>query len=301
MTQKRILVTGAAGMVGSYVSAIFKDVKLYLTDTAEDFVHLNVCFPDAVMNTVREVRPDIVLHLAAATDVDRCEQDPDWAFSSNAIGTQNVALACQAIGALMVYISTGSVFSGDKHEPYTEFDLPAPLNVYGHSKLAGEKIIVNLLKRFYIVRAGWMIGGGPKDKKFVGKIAELLLQGDTELKVVDDKFGSLTFARDLLVGIKKLIESDWYGTYHLANPGVVSRYEIAVTLRELLGRSEVPIKPVSSAFFPTPAPRIRMEALRNYQLELLGCEWMRPWQAALEDYLSGELVPYLSTKRLSEN
>ena len=296
-----MLVTGAAGMVGSYAPRVFNNVDIALTDVVGNFSQLDVGDPGAVLETVRDVRPDVILHLAAATDVDRCQQEPDWAYAANAIGTQNVALACQATGALLVYISTGNVFSGDKHEPYTEFDSPAPLNVYGQSKLAGEKIVSDLLQRHYIVRAGWMIGGGPKDKKFVGKIAELLLRGDSELKIVDDKFGSPTFAQDLLAGIKKLIESDWYGTYHLVNPGVASRYEIAVTLRGFLGRSEVSIESVSSAFFPTLAPRIRMEALRNYKLELLGCEWMRPWQAALEDYLSEELVPYLSTKRLSEH
>ena len=291
-------------MVGSYVPAVFSNADLYLTDlvgSPSDGSELDISNASSVLQIALKVEPDIVLHLAAATDVDRCEQDPDWAYRSNAIGTQNIALACRSIGASLVYVSTGNVFSGNKHEPYTEFDSPAPLNVYGQSKLAGEQIVSSLLRRHFIVRAGWMIGGGPKDKKFVGKIAELLLREDSDLKVVDDKFGSPTFARDLLVGIKKLIDSDWYGTYHLANLGVVSRYEIAVTLRRLLGRSEVPIEPVSSAFFPTPAPRIRMEALRNYKLALLGCEWMRPWQTALEDYLSEELVPYLSTKRLSEN
>jgi dTDP-4-dehydrorhamnose reductase len=225
--------------------------------------------------------------------VDRCEQEPDWAYRENAIGTQNVALACQALGIPLVYVSTAGVFGGDKPEPYIEFDAPRPANVYGLSKLAGEQIVASLLRRYFIVRAGWMIGGGPRDKKFVGKIARLIVDNRGPLRVVDDKLGSPTYAKDLLAGIQRLMQAGHWGLYHMVNKGCCTRYEVALKVREFLGRPEVEILPVSSAHFPLPAPRARSEAMRNLKLELLGVH-ARTWEEALQEYVSTELVPLLT-------
>jgi len=298
MEVERMLVTGAAGMVGSYVREVFDGIDLTLTDIEikGDLLHLDVRDPDAVMQTVQETSPDVVLHLAAATDVDRCEQEPDWAYHTNTLGTQNVALACQASGSVMVYISTAGVFWGDKPEPYTEFDDPRPMNVYGNSKLRGAQILASLLNRFYIVRAGWMIGGSRKDKKFVGKIMRKIVGGEKHLRVVDDKFGNPTYAKDLLQGIRRLLNTDYYGLYHMVNTGMVSRYQIALAIRDILARPDIEIEPVSSAFFPLPAPRARSEAMRNYKLDLLGLNYMRPWQAALREYLETEFLPAYDRK-----
>lgn len=287
----RLLVTGAAGAVGSYVSTVFADADLVLTSLGGDLQRLDVSDAEAVLAAVKSSRPDVVLHLAAATDVDRCEQDPDLAFRVNAIGTQNVALACQETGALLVYISTAGVFDGEKSKPYVEFDEPGPANVYGQSKLAGERIVANLLSRYFIVRAGWMVGGGSRDNKFVGKIVELIAGGTTHLRAVDDKLGSPTYAPDMLEGIRRLISTGYYGLYHLANDGCCTRYEIARAICELLGRDDIELEPVSSDHFPLPAPRARSEAMRNYKLELLGLEPMRPWRDALAHYLAHELAP----------
>lgn len=284
-------------MVGSYVPEIFKDYELALTDRIEGFAHLDVCDPTAVMELVAEMKPDVVLHLAAATDVDRCEQEPDWAYRTNAIGTQNVALACQTTDTVMVYISTAGVFWGNKAEPYTEFDVPNPANVYGQSKLGGEHIVTSLLNRFYVVRAGWMIGGGSRDKKFVGIIARMILEGKNPLRIVSDKIGTPTYAKDLLKGICRLLETGYYGLYHMANKGTCSRYDVALELRRILGRPKVEMLPVSSAYFPLPAPRAHSEAMRNLKLELLGLDGMRPWQDALGEYVTTELFPALTSSR----
>jgi len=288
-----MLVTGAAGAVGSYVPEVFSDWDLVLTDVVGEFDRLDVADPESVLQAVTEAKADVVLHLAAATDVDRCEQEPDLAFSVNAIGTQNVVRACRAVDALLVYISTAGVFWGDKPDPYTEFDAPAPANVYGHSKLAGERAVEAQLSRYYIVRAGWMIGGGPtRDKKFVGKIVELVGRGDRSLRAVDDKFGSPTYGKDMVAGIQRLLETNHHGLFHMANAGgPCSRYDVALAIRDALGRSDLDVEPVSSAYFPLPAPRARSEAMTNYKLQLLGHDWMRPWQEALVEYVTTELVP----------
>jgi dTDP-4-dehydrorhamnose reductase len=286
----RVLVTGAAGVVGGYVAETFVDHELIPTDIVGDVERLDVRDADAVRRFVRDRRPDVVVHLAAATDVDVCEQDPDFAFSTNAIGTQNVALACQEADATMVYTSTAGVFGGEKVEPYTEFDAPAPANVYGHSKLAGERIVESLLGRYYIVRAGWMVGGGAKEKKFVGMLLRQLRDGSTTLRAVDDKLGTPTYAKDLAGGIHRLLETGYFGLYHLVNAGgSVSRYDVAVAMLELLGREDVAVEPVGSAHFPLPAPRARSEAMVNYKLRLLGIDPMRPWRDALAAYLVDEL------------
>ena len=292
----RVLVTGAAGALGSYVPDVFTDADLVLTSHAGEHRRLDVRDPDAVAATIADVKPDVVLHLAAATDVDGCERDPDLAFSSNAAATENVALACRDNDCELVYVSTGAVFPGDKPDPYTEVDEPGPANVYGRSKLAGERSVVDLLDRYFIVRAGWMIGGAARDQKFVGKIAQLLRSGETHLKAVNDKWGSPTYAPDFLAGVERLLASGRHGMYHHVNPGMVTRYDIALELRTILERPDVEIEPVSSDAFPLPAPRGRSEALRNLKLEQLGLDEARPWQDALRAYVLDELVPALELR-----
>lgn len=279
-------------MVGSYVAKVFNNYEIISTDIEI----LDVRDPKAVLEAVDGLAPDVVLHLAAATDVDRCEQEPDWAFHTNAIGTQNIALACRKHNVILVYISTAGVFWGDKLTPYTEFDAPNPANVYGHSKLAGEQIISMLLDRFYIVRAGWMIGGSERDKKFVGKIARLLAPNPKEIRAVNDKFGSPTYARDLLLGIVELLETNYYGLWHMVNNGTCSRYDVALQMKRIM-RKDTNVIPVSSAHFPLPAPRARSEAMRNYKLELIGLPPQRSWEEALEEYLYTELMPTLEKCR----
>lgn len=287
----KILVTGAAGMLGSALCPTLtqKGHNVFATDLASietGIGLLDVRTYDQVEKTVSKLKPDMVMHLAAETDVDKCEVAPDNAFLTNTIGTQNVALVCQKKGIVMVYISTIGVFYGDKPTPYTEFDDPKPINVYGESKLEGEKIVQNLLQEYYIIRAGWMIGGGPKrDKKFVGKIIKQIGETDV-LKAVDDKIGSPTYTFDFSKCLADIIDTGFYGLYHCTNKGYGSRYDVAKKIIEFSGRSDVKVVPVSSAYFPLPAARARSEMSRNYKLELFGKDQMRPWEEALKEYIN---------------
>ena len=288
--RRRVLVTGAAGMTASYVPDVFRDSDLVLTDIVDAPVVLDICDAAAVQRAVSEFRPDVVLHLAAATDVDRCEQEPDWAHRSNAVGTENIANACKESDLTLVYTSTAAVFPGDKTDPYVESDATSPSNVYGRSKLDGEAAVVRIVPRHFIVRAGWMIGGGKRDKKFVGKIVSFIAEGRTELKAVNDKFGSPIYAADLIAGVRRLVETEAYGLYHMVNEGFVSRYDVALAIRDILGRPDIQVEPVSSDEFPLPAPRGRSEAMRNEKLEKMGLPPMRPWREALEEYVVSELM-----------
>ncbi|RKY39404.1 MAG: dTDP-4-dehydrorhamnose reductase [Candidatus Omnitrophota bacterium] len=275
-----LLVTGAEGMVGSYLREVFSDTELYLTDID----NMDVTNFALVEETIKKVKPSAILHLAAETDVDHCQQYPDKAFKVNVFGTQNVAMLCRKYDILLVYVSTAGVFGGDKREPYTEFDTPNPVNIYGLTKLEGERLVERILYRYFIVRAGWMIGGEDKDKKFVGKMIQLMRERK-EIRVVYDKIGSPTFAKYLLLGIKKLMNTQYYGLYHMTCKGVCSRYDIALEIAKIM-KKDIKITPVSSAFFPLPAPRAYSEAMRNYKLDLLGMNDMPTWQEALKEYLS---------------
>jgi dTDP-4-dehydrorhamnose reductase len=257
---------------------------------ATDIEEMDVRDYGLVRRTVADLRPDWVLHLAALTDVDGCEKDPDAAYHTNALGTQHVALACSENGATMLYVSTISVFDGTKCEPYTEFDTPNPQSWYSRAKFQGELMVQRLLERYYIVRAGWMFGGGPEDKKFVAKIMELAAERPS-LNVVSDKFGSPTYTCDIAAGIERLPQTGLYGTYHMVNSGgYCSRHQFAQAILEAAENTTCSLVPVSSAEFPLPAPRPRMEAARNMQLELRGWTWMRPWQDALRQYVRTTLM-----------
>ena len=269
-----ILATGAGGIMGSYLP---NDSVIKTDRTSLDVTDLK-----QVCDAIKRFKPDGIIHLAAETDGERCEKDPNHAYRVNVLGTENVALACMEHDIPMVYVSSGSVFDGRSSEPYTEFDAPNPINVYGRAKLEGEKIVQTLLKRFYIVRTGWVMGGVEKDKKFVGNILRYM-EHNTVIKAVDDKFGNMTYARDLVQGILYLFETRRYGLYHMAGEGVSTRYEIACYIAERL-KWEGKVVAVSSAHFPFP-PRARWEGLRNFKLQLLGWNMMRPWQEAVDDYL----------------
>jgi len=280
-----ILATGAKGMMGSYLSTVYGKDEIVITDIDQ----LDVRDRAQVEAAVDQYKPTHIFHLAAETDVDLCEKEPDHAYQTNVLGTLNVALTCQRHNLQMVYISTVGVFGGiDKADLYHEFDEPSPVSVYGKTKFEGEKIVRDLLQCFYIVRAGWMMGGGKgKDHKFVSKIVELMDTRD-EISVVDDKLGSPTYARQLVKNLRLLVESGYYGLYHCVNGGMCSRYDMAVEIARLLKRNTT-IKPVNSAYFPLPAPRPRSEAGRNYKLELLGLNRMTGWQEALAEYLKTDL------------
>ena len=286
----KILVTGSAGMLGSALCPTLTQGghNVFATDLTPEndkIQFLDVRVHKQVAEAVEKIKPGMVMHLAAETDVDKCEIEPDCAFLTNTIGTQNVALVCQKHNIPMVYISTIGVFYGDKIEPYTEFDLPNPINIYGRSKLEGEKIVQSLLHRYYIVRAGWMVGGGPeKDKKFIGKIIRQIKE-KRKLKAVNDKIGSPTYTLDFSRCLTNLIETGYYGLYHCTNKGYCSRFDVAKKIIEFLGRSDVTVEPVSSAYFPLPAARARSEMSRNYKLELIKKDTTRNWEEALKEYI----------------
>ncbi|MBU1255832.1 SDR family oxidoreductase [Patescibacteria group bacterium] len=271
----KVLVTGSSGMVGSYVDFGIKT----------DHRSLDVTDLSEVLRVSEFYKPKVIFHLAAETDVDRCERDPEHAYLVNSIGTYNMAVAARNLGAKLVYISTAGVFDGTKKEPYTEEDEPNPQNYYGRSKYLGELIVKSVLKDYIIARAGWMFGGGPeKDQKFVAKIINQL--DKPEIRAVNDKIGSPTYAKDLISGIKKLLVAGRTGIFHLSSKGVCSRYDVALSIVKSL-RPSVKVLPVDSSYFKLDAARVCSEAMISKE------DLSRPWQEALEEYLDTEWKPFL--------
>ena len=171
--------------------------------------------------------------------MEECEIDAHNAWLTNALGAENLALLANELDVPLVHISTAGIFGGEK-ETFNDFDVPNPLSIYAKSKFAGEIFVREQVRRYFVVRAGWMMGGGPKkDKKFVNKIYKQIKAGMKVLKVVDDKLGTPTYTHDFAEGLLALVESDLYGVYNQACGGSGSRYEVAHEFVRLLGLRKV--------------------------------------------------------------
>ncbi|MDP3901390.1 MAG: NAD(P)-dependent oxidoreductase [bacterium] len=267
----KIITTGADGMAGSYVDFGIKTGRRQL-----DVTNL-----EQVVKFVKNYSPKAIIHLAAETNVDLCEQKPERAYLINSIGAYNVAMASKMVGSKLIYVSTNAVFNGDKKSAYIETDQPDPQSIYGRSKYIGELVISSLLKDYIIIRTCWLFGGGlARDHKFVTKIIQQLK--NLEIKAINDQYGSPTFCKDLVTVIKRLIEDDERGLFHVVNGGSCSRYDIA---REIVAhfKSSAKIIPVSSSFFGTNKLVIANGSLTSSKV--IG---MRTWQEALREYLETE-------------
>lgn len=230
----RILILGADGQLGRALArrAAAHDV------VAAGRARIDVT-ADAAVEAVAAVAADVVVNAAALTDVDGCERAPDEAFRRNAVGAWRAARGAAASGAAIVQVSTDYVFDGHKGAPYVEADPPAPLSVYGASKLAGEHLVRSIAPRHYVVRTAWLYGLG--GRSFVSRMVALAGEG-RPLAVVDNEFGNPTFCDDLADGILALVETGRFGTYHLANRGSCSRWELARAALDRSGHAGVAIE-----------------------------------------------------------
>ena len=295
----RILVTGASGMLGTSLVPILskEDHTVLATDInllSNSVKKLDVRNLEEMLEIARDFHPHIVAHLAAETDLETCERNAEYAYKENFVGTQNACVVCSELSIPLVYISTAGVFDGTKTEPYTEFDEPNPINVYGASKFHGEQIVRETHPRHFIVRAGWMVGGGERDKKFVSKIIRQLESGSKTIHAVTDRYGTPTYAPAFSVILERLMKTKLFGTYHLACKGRASRYDVAAEILRILGREDVELKAVASEFFSKEyfAPRPASEEMRNFVLELRSMNDMPQWKEALEEYLKRHFVDH---------
>jgi dTDP-4-dehydrorhamnose reductase len=276
--RQRVLVTGAAGQLGSDILKVLDGHYEVIGTTRE---HMDITNGQQTSEFIASYRPDIIIHSAAYTKVDLAESEPDEAFRINAYGTRNVAVASEKVCAKLVYVSTDYVFDGMGQTPLHEFSLTSPINVYGLSKLAGEEFVKTLCSRFFIVRTSWVYGS--MGNNFVKTM--LRLSQEMELiQVVHDQVGCPTFTMDLAECIRGLMLSDAYGVYHVSNSGYCSWYEFAQEIFRLAGK-DVKTVPITSEEFVRPAKRPQYSVLDHMSLRLSGFPAMRHWKEGLQDFI----------------
>lgn len=272
----RIAITGGRGQLGRELTRVLSpNHEIVILDVPECDITQR-----SEIDCIANYLPDLVIHAAAMTDVDGCARDPAAAFRVNALGTQNVALACQRAHAAMLYISTNEVFDGTKDSAYLEWDEPHAINPYAESKLAGERYVQMLLDHFYIVRTAWMFA--PNGNNFPKKMISLAKEKG-ELAIVDDEIGNPTYAPDLADAISRLVETNHFGIYHLTNDGSASRYDFAARIFQLAG-CQVELRRAKLSDYKRDSTPPRNGALENFAAAtVLGIK-LRNWEQALEDY-----------------
>ncbi|HXF69854.1 MAG TPA: dTDP-4-dehydrorhamnose reductase [Thermoflexus sp.] len=281
----RVLLTGGTGMLGRAILEIWGPQHEVIAPPRSE---LDLAHPPQIFEAVARIHPEVILHTAAIADVDRCEAEPDLAFRVNTVGTACLAAAAREIGAVLIFISTDYVFDGTKGAPYTEFDAPNPINVYGRSKLRAEEYVRTLCPRHFIVRTAWLFA--PWGRHFVSQTVERIRRGEPVGGIAQTS--SPTSVLDLARAMLHLLELPAYGIYHIVNHGSASRYEMARTILAMLGRN--PEEAVRlSAVSGRRAPRPDRTPLRNYVLELQGRDPMRPWTEALAECLQRMGLPVL--------
>jgi len=275
----RVLIVGAHGMLGQdLVKVLERSFEVVALGRDE----LDISLYNNVKKVLKEVSPQVVINAAGYTDVDACERKSRLAFAVNGEGAKNLARATSVLKAKLVYISTDYVFDGKKETPYSEEDQPNPLNVYGESKLMGERYVQKFADDYLIVRTQWLFG--PGGRNFVDTILDLS-QDRERIEVVDDQVGSPTYTLDLSRAILTLLQKDLWGVFHVSNSGSCSWYEFAKEILAQVGRDTVQLVPISSADLTRPARRPLYSVLSNEKLHKEAGLAMRPWQEALRDYL----------------
>jgi len=238
--------------------------------------------PGEIEAVLDSVRPDWVINSAAYTDVDGCESNPELARAINAVGAGNLARACRARDIGLVHLSTDFIFDGKKGGEYNEDDKPAPLSLYGETKLEGEREVIKAAGRYIIVRTAWLFGKGGKN--FPDTILKAARSSDS-LRVVSDQSGSPAYAVDLADAIGELIRKDARGIVHVTNRGSCSWAEYAEFIIEISGL-DTKIIPISSEEMKRPAVRPGFSVLSLKKYEMITGKKMRPWKDAVRSYFS---------------
>ena len=276
---RKILVIGADGQLGFDVMRAFGREAVGLTHQ-----DIEVTDQHSVQRALREHKPDVVIHTAALGGSEVCETQADLCFSVNAMGAWNVAKAAAEAGSSVVFISSDYVFDGSK-DTFSEEDAPHPLNVYGASKLAAEHLVQIANPKHYIIRSSWFFGQNLPSKGYDFPRRMLrLAQEQSQVRVVNDQFGSPTYTRDLAFKMKELLDRGVaYGLYHITNQGSCSWYELAKKVFEIF-QIKTELVSISTLESPSKIKRPRSSILENGRLQQLNIELLRPWQEALLDY-----------------
>lgn len=271
------VVTGAGGQLGTELARRL-DEQTTVTLTRSQ---LDVTNAPLVERTLHQLAPRLVIHTAAATNVDGCERERAAAYRTNAVGTWNVARSAARVGAQMVYVSTNYVFDGRKLGPYLEYDDPAPLSAYGWTKLHGERAARQVLDRLYVVRTSWLYSRWGRN--FLSRLVHVE-PTEGPLRYVGDQVANPTHAGDLAAAILDLTETEAFGVHHLVNEGATSWYGWASAVLTGLGRDDVALEEISANEFARAAAVPANAELANETARAVGVT-LRPWGEALSEYI----------------
>lgn len=276
----KILVTGYSGQLGFDVVLEGKKRGLNMIGVGKN--ELNITDEEKVRAYINQIKPDTIIHCAAYTAVDNAEDNQDACFNVNVRGTEYLATAAKEVNAKFIYISTDYVFEGTGVEPFTEEDSPSPIGYYGLTKLEGEKIVQNLLDKFFIVRISWVFG--INGNNFIRTMLRLA-EKHKEIKVVGDQYGSPTYTFDLAKLLLDMSQTDQYGIYHATNEGITTWAQFAEEIFKTAGKSVI-VNSISSSEYPTRAERPKNSRMSKDKLENNGFKRLPSWQDALTRYVS---------------
>ena len=273
------LILGSGGQLGRAISQcqMFANDSLYLYDKNM----LDITDRDGVLSFFLVNKIDVIINCAAFTNVDLCEKMRNEAFTVNYQGTINVSEAAKQHDVVMIHISTDFVFNGEKEFPYSESDLTGPLNYYGVTKLMSEDIVRNIVPKHFVVRTSSMYSRNGNN--FVKSVVKKALSSN-EITVVNDQISCPTNADDLAEALYKLITTEKYGTYHIANEGYCSKFEFAQFILNCCGLT-AKIKPCKSADFLNAAARPRFSALNCNKYSVTTGENLPFWQDSAKKFL----------------
>lgn len=283
----KFLVLGAQGQLGTDIIKILK--KSYSTEdiTAWDINDLDITDFAATSQSLKILKPDVIINCAAYLRVDDAEKESDKAFLVNSAAVNHLARECQQMDATLIHISTDYVFDGDRTIPYAENDCPHPINIYGISKLAGEYAVRANLQKYYIFRVCGLYGlksSIHKKGNFVETMIRLSKEKD-KLQVVDDQILTPTYTLDAAVKIVETLQTNSFGLYHLTNDGGCSWYEFTQEIFKIMGK-DIKIEPIKTRDYPTLARRPYFSVLEKKALSQAGISPMPLWQDALHRFLN---------------
>jgi dTDP-4-dehydrorhamnose reductase len=282
----KVAVIGGNGQLGRDVISAFAAEGHAVANLTHENVEVSSL--ESVRTALGAVRPEVVVNTAAFHHVEKCEAEPGLAFAINGLGARNLAQVTEEAGATLLHISTDYVFDGRKRSPYTEEDAPAPLNVYGNTKLSGEFFVRSTNPRHFVVRCSAIYGENPCRAKGGLNFVELMLKLSKErkeLRVVDDEFVSPTPTEQIARQLVALSRSSDYGLYHATAEGSCSWFEFASAIFELT-KTSVHLEPARPGEFPAKVPRPKYSVLENRALKSKSLNVFTHWKEALENYLA---------------
>ena len=274
----RLLITGSDGLMGSNIIPLLQQYFDIIPAVEREW---DICDPDRGNEIINNTRPEILLNLAAMTNVDGCEDESEVAFRVNGEGPAVLADICSGKGVKLVHISTDYVFDGMKTAPYVEGDRTGPISVYGKSKLIGEQAVTTRDPGNLVVRTEWIYGKG--GVSFIEKITKIGKERG-EVAVVNDQTGSPTYARDLAFPLAALLRDNRSGIYHITNSGSCSWFEFTRTIFSILDM-RITCKPITTNQSQRKAPRPSNSVMDCTKLEIDTGVRMRHWKDALYEYL----------------